>query len=544
MSNYINDHHKYLSKSQKSNLMERLTGMSFDKRISIISLAVLSGVTATAMAWHGTTAGRIYFCIQSPRGDICADKNNRPFRMTPAHWKQWALDGRPDNIYRKRYEIPTNPGKPFQAGWGFVSFGVAAWMFRQLKHAEQQKVEWDEIAEERNRAIAELTNQIDLMGVVRELELASVDNTVVIQQAELLSEVEIRLTQMETAEMIFEAETAGMSEEQKADYIDFLRKQQTPFLTGTQTISKTVDPRDKLEEQNQYQLSNWFTHAVDHFCVLVFGGQNGGKTTAASQIVKARRERGDRVIILDPHAEKGQWQGLEVIGAGMDYQSIDNFMAWYFQECERRYQILRDKGRKAVEKLGAICLVAEELSNYAKRCKNSGDFIQACLSDNRKIYFNCLFISHGRTLALTGGAQGTGKTRDDSFLELHCIPPTGGSSRIWQVKYPGGDFSPVDVPVWETIYNFEAADNHETPETEGNGSETAKSEVNISSDGENRRFTRFRFLKSEAKAEILRLRNEMSFNQTEIIKMLWGEKPGSSLGYQNAVSEFKELIDE
>jgi|GEM_PF-3141017 len=534
---YINNDHKYLSKSQKSTLMNHLGQMSFDRRIGIITVALVSGIISSSMAWQGTSSSRVYFCIQSPNGKVCTDKNNRPLRMTVYHWKQWELDGRPGYVKRDWLDIPSNPGKPIQALAGFIGFAVAGWLFRQLQYDESQKQIWDVIAEERDKAIAELNSQIDLMGVMRDLELSSVDNAVVIQQAELLSDVEVRLTQMEVSEMIFEAETAGMDEEQKTNYVEFLRNQKTPYLTGSQTLNKTVDPKDKVTGNNQYQLADWFTHSVNHFCVLVFGGQNGGKTTAASHIVKARKERGDRVIVLDPHAEKGQWNGVEVIGAGMNYQAIDDFMIWYFEECERRYQILRNEGRAAVKKLGSICLVAEELTNYAKRCKNSADFIQACLSDNRKIFFNCLFIAHGRTLALTGGTQGMAKTRDDSFLEIHCIPPTGGNPRIWEVKYPGGDFAPVDVPEWDTIFSFGMGTNDETTE------EMKKCPDSNTLGGEIERFCRFSMTRNEAKTEILRLRNEMNFNQTQIIETLWGVKPGSSPAYRNAVSEFKELME-
>lgn len=482
--------------------------------------------------------------------------------MTPYHWEQWGLDGRSKYVIKKRVELPSNPAKPFQSAVGFISFAVAGWMFRQFQHEQNQKAKWDALIQKRDEAISELTTQIELMEVYRDVELTANDNAVVIQQAELLAEVEVKLTQMEASELIFEAETAGMSEEQRIAYIEFIRNQQTPYLSGNQTLGKTIDPKDKVEGNETKSLeTDWFTHAVDYFCVLIWGGQGGGKTTAASHIVHSRKTRGDRVVVLDPHAEKGQWKGLEVIGAGMNYKAIDEFMGWYFEECKRRYQILREHGKAAVEKLGRICLVAEELTNYAKRCKNSGDFIQACLSDNRKIFFNCLFISHGRTLALMGDAKGTSKTRDDSFLELHCVAPTGGSSRNWSVKYPGGEFLPVTVPEWKTIFDFDGR-KEATPltlekleeiwelecdrdsETFETAPETMKQpEINPSEDID-QRFTRFKMTQTEAIHEIHRLKLEMKFNQTEIIKFLWGEAPGGKEAYKKAVSEYKWLLGE
>jgi hypothetical protein len=43
-------------------------------------------------------------------------------------------------------------------------------------------------------------------------------------------------------------------------------------------------------------------------------------------------------------------------------------------------------------------------------------------------------------------------------------------------------------------------------------------------------------------AEIERLRNELKMNQTNIIKFLWGAKPGDNEAYRNAVSQYKELM--
>ncbi|MFL9458009.1 hypothetical protein AB0758_44170, partial [Tolypothrix bouteillei VB521301_2] len=57
-----------------------------------------------------------------------------------------------------------------------------------------------------------------------------------------------------------------------------------------------------------------------------------------------------------------------------------------------------------------------------------------------------------------------------------------------------------------------------------------------------KRFTRFNFARNEAIEEINRLRNEMKMNQTNIIKTLWGAKPGDNDAYRNAVSEFRELM--
>jgi hypothetical protein len=533
---YINDDHENFAKAQSSDIADKLSRLSFDNRVGIIAAALFSGIVCSAFAWQGTLSPRVYFCLKSPVSEICTDKNNRTFRMTPYHWERWGQSGRSKLVILKRLELPTNPTKPFQAGIGFISFALAGWMFRQLQFNEKQKSKWDNLADSQDLAIAELSSQIELMEVARNLELSATDNAVIIQQAELLGEVEVKLTQMEAAEIIFDAETVGMTDEQKTAYVNFIRSQQTPYLTGTQTLDKTIDPKDKVNGREHNLLeTDWLTHAIDYFCILIWGGQNGGKTTAASHVIKGKKDRGDRIIVLDPHAAKGQWEGLEVIGCGMDYKAINDFMKWYFEECKRRYELLRSEGEKAVQRLGQICIMAEELTNYAKRCDNSPEFIQACLSDNRKIFFSAIFVSHGRTLSLLGGSQGTAKTRDDSFMELHCIPPTGGNDRVWEVKYPGGDFSAVPVPCWETIFDF--------GETAAGLFRNERNDATVTNSGSKKtHFGRFAMPRNEILEEIKKMRNEMKLSQTEIIKILWCARPGENEAYRNAISEYKELV--
>lgn len=530
---YLNNEHEELSKSQQSALMGRITRFNFDTRMTVLSGCLISGILTSALAWQGSASEKVYFCIESGvrSHQTCEDENNRPFRMTRYHWDKWRESGKPKQIILLKSELPSNPFKPFFAGVAFMSFGLAGWMFRQLQYDENRKVKFDLIANQRDEQLATLETQFDLLEKTTELELSACDNSVIIQQAELLGELEVKITQQEIAETLFEAQTAGMSTEQKQEYVDFIKKQSTPYLTGTQTLDGVTNPKDKIDGENVPVIGNWFDAATDYHCVLIWGGQGGGKTTAASNIIKARKDAGHRILVFDPHAEKGQWQGLEVVGDGMDYEEIDQTMKWYFEECKKRYQLLRSEGSEAVKKLGKVTIVAEEITNYADRCKHSGEFVKACLSDNRKIFLNVIFISHGRTLETLGNAKGMAKTRDDSFFELHCISPTKESDRRWEVKYPGGSFDPVDVPAWKNIFDFgEPVEPHSEPLNQRNS--------NTSSDNAPR-FTRFNLTKEQVLELINSLNSEL--NQTEIIEKLWGCKKGGSAAWKIAYEEFKLL---
>jgi hypothetical protein len=55
-------------------------------------------------------------------------------------------------------------------------------------------------------------------------------------------------------------------------------------------------------------------------------------------------------------------------------------------------------------------------------------------------------------------------------------------------------------------------------------------------------FTSFKLDRARAIELILKLKNEMKHNQTEIIWMLWNARPGKTKAYEMAVSEYKELL--
>lgn len=556
---YLSDEHQRLSKSLHSRLVSWIEELPFDRKVTAIAASVLIGTLSAAMAWNGQASDRVYFCLRTPTAQLrCQDRHNRPFRMTAWHWNQWKQEGQPDNVVFLELVKASNQNKPVLALHAFIEFAIAGWLLRHLQNDERQLFQFQEVVEKQNIAQAELQARV-------ELELSANEYTVDIQKAEILAETDIQIAHLDAKETLFEAETAGMTKEEKREYVEFLRRQKTPYLQGSQTLQGTIDPKDKVEGQQQMAVINphqWFEETINYCSVLVFGGQNSGKTTLASHIIKARKNRGDRIIVLDPHAAKGQWEGLEVIGAGMDYKAIDNAFRWYYSECESRYKLLALEGEEAVEALGRICMVTEELTNYAGRCKNSHNYLQSSLSDNRKIFLDSLAISHDRTLSKLGGAKDIAQLRDNALLEVKLVPPTLNNPRQAFMKLPGQSFEPVLLPNWQVIKNFgvthtsQPAIDRDTlrriwdlefnldPETVKRGDETVKRPDSNDFSAENRRFTRFNLTRNEAKAEILRLRNEMNINQTEIIKMLWNARPGNTETYRNAVSEYKELLGE
>ena len=221
---------------------------------------------------------------------------------------------------------------------------------------------------------------------------------------------------------------------------------QQPRLTGTATLDSVTNPGDKVESTTAAVIEADRTvgpkipKLTNYPAVLIYGPQGSGKTFLAEEEIRERKAAGHRVTALDPHAGFNSWRDCEVIGAGMDYAGIDAELADFAAEVKRRYERIRSEPNPQFQPWTFVC---DEFTNWASRCKASGDFFQASLSDIRKAKMYVLFVSHARTLAGLGEAKGMAATRDASLLEIELLgqidPVTADAVPKFEamVKLPG-----------------------------------------------------------------------------------------------------------
>lgn len=152
--------------------------------------------------------------------------------------------------------------------------------------------------------------------------------------------------------------------------------------------------------------------------VLIYGIPGAGKTTFTEDEIQKRLAAGHEVIVLDPHAGYGQWEGCEIVGDGMDYKAIDAKITWFKNEVERRYKLRRSEKNP---KFKPLTILAEEFTNWADRCKYSGEHFKTVNSDIRKVECYSLIVTHTRTLAGLGDAKGMASLRDESCLEVEIL---------------------------------------------------------------------------------------------------------------------------
>ena len=148
--------------------------------------------------------------------------------------------------------------------------------------------------------------------------------------------------------------------------------------------------------------------------VFIIGEQGSGKTTLAKLIATERERSGHSIQVVDPHGSSAEWGNWEIVGAGRDFASVNQFMLDFDQGVTDDYQLYSRGERNFPHRT----VIGDELTQWGDKCESAPAFITSSCSDIRKINRHVILITHADTIDKIGGAKGLRATIDQSAIKV------------------------------------------------------------------------------------------------------------------------------
>ena len=187
---------------------------------------------------------------------------------------------------------------------------------------------------------------------------------------------------------------------------------------------------------------------TDTALLLIYGCPSGGKSTLAKRIATHREGKGHQITVADPHGSRMEWGDWPMLGAGRDYERLNEYLREYDSGITEDYIAYSNGERNFTPQT----LIADEFTQWADRCSNSPAFIKAACSDIRKIQRCVILISHADTMAGLGNAAGMRAAINRAAVKLELEAEidlaTGkyvATGHGW-LQYPGQPKAKVKIP--------------------------------------------------------------------------------------------------
>jgi hypothetical protein len=223
----------------------------------------------------------------------------------------------------------------------------------------------------------------------------------------------------------------------------------------------------KTNSQSPAPNNKWINNFVSQ-TALIWGNQGSGKSWMTRYIVKLKKDKGYRVVVLDPDSNRVEWEGVE---SYHDFEEIAEFLSWYVEELKGRYKafnasnMTEDTWRAKLWTEGkAIALICEEVTTYVDLIEDKElltQFFRLGLTKSRKQEMPLTFVSHNNNQTALGGIKGLANLIDKMLqleLQTDIDPDTlqPVASGKGAVKLDGSNqWVPVTLPPLEKkITNF------------------------------------------------------------------------------------------
>ncbi len=182
--------------------------------------------------------------------------------------------------------------------------------------------------------------------------------------------------------------------------------------TDTKVNADEVTMSDTKLNAVEPPSTNWINNLISQ-TALIWGNQGSGKSWVARYVAKLKKDKGYRVIVLDPDSNRAEWRGVE---SYHDFEEIADFLRWYIEELKARYKAFNESEmtesawkQKLWDEGRAIAVVCEEVTTYIDLLDDKDlltQFFRLGLTKSRKQEMPLTFVSHNNTQSALGGIKG------------------------------------------------------------------------------------------------------------------------------------------
>jgi hypothetical protein len=151
------------------------------------------------------------------------------------------------------------------------------------------------------------------------------------EQKEEPEAIDVEAREVEPKALLIGQETRLNAVEVESESVS--DRPQPTAQAGSHLIIQRITPKTNTTTPAPTNIK-WIDNFVSQ-TALIWGNQGSGKSWMARYIAKRKKDKGYRVVVLDPDSNRAEWEGIE---SYHDFDEIAEFLSWYVEELKGRYK--------------------------------------------------------------------------------------------------------------------------------------------------------------------------------------------------------------
>lgn len=157
---------------------------------------------------------------------------------------------------------------------------------------------------------------------------------------------------------------------------------------GGMAGSKLIEVEAKTIESAIAPLTDLLA-AIEEKELQIIGEKGTGKSTLAQYLAYSF---GGHVRVYEPEGTPEDWNGLEVVGKGEDWDAIDTGLAQDLEHISNQMKLRRERGDAALAGTDKV-IIGEEFPEIVSKCSNSEEWLDRHARRGRKAKIRLILLS-------------------------------------------------------------------------------------------------------------------------------------------------------